>query len=231
MQKELISILWLTLVVSAQAQSSVTFIGRMLDNGEAATGVHKLTFVASDAEFGGTEIWREEHEAKIFEYGEFNFLLLGTKAKLPSQWRELWLHVLIDDSITMPTSYKLNAVEHYFHTLEILAKKRKWKMYPPVPNKWLLDTKSAPQIISAPSCEVSQIPDSVSQGVAVIELIIDKNGNVVPGSATVLQARPKWIFDTWAEKCVSTYKYTIPRDSNGKPRQTMWHETIFWQKR
>jgi len=230
MRKKLVLTICFAFSFCAHAQSTVTFIGRMLDNGEAVSGNHKLTFVARDAEHGGVELWREEHEAKIFEYGEFSFVLLGAKTKLPAQWRELWLHILVDDSIPMPTSYKLNAVEHYFHTLEIFAKKRKWKMYPPVPNNWLLDAKSAPKKISTQHCNAPQVPDSIENGAAVVELIIGKDGNVVPGSATVLQARPKWILDAWAESCVSTYKYSVPRGSNGKARQTMWHETIFWQK-
>jgi len=82
--------------------------------------------------------------------------------------------------------------------------------------------------------ELPKYPDiakrSGLEGAVIVEFVIDTTGDVVPGSARVIQARPKGIFEQAALDAIYKWKFS-PGQQRDKKVRVRWQQPIIFKLR
>ena len=68
------------------------------------------------------------------------------------------------------------------------------------------------------------------EGAVIVEFVIDTTGDVVPGSARVIQARPQGIFEQAALEAIYKWKFT-PGMQRDKKVRVRWQQPIIFKLR
>ncbi len=86
-----------------------------------------------------------------------------------------------------------------------------------------------PQVLSKAAPEYPDIARrSGLEGAVIVEFIIDTTGNVLPGSARVIQAKPEGIFEDAAIKAIYKWKFTPGQQRDRKVR-VKWQQPIIFK--
>ena len=88
-----------------------------------------------------------------------------------------------------------------------------------------------PQVVSKPLPKYPDIAKkSGLEGIVIVEFVIDTTGDVVPGSAKVIQARPEGIFEQAALDAIYKWKFTPGQQRDRKVR-VRWRQPIRFKLR
>ncbi len=83
-----------------------------------------------------------------------------------------------------------------------------------------------PKVVSKPMPVYPKIAkDSGTEGIVMIEFVIDTTGIVIPNSAKVIQSRPEKLFDDAAMEAIYKWKFTPGQQRDRKVR-VRWQQPI-----